>query len=457
MPVHTPASTDTTRTSCPARRAITALVTGLALVTLAALAAPATTQAQELFLRNAQIVDPSTRTVRNGSILIQDGRIAGFPAAAPAGFGGETMDLGGKWVIPALTDMHTHSFGNAAATGAPQFFGTAGTAQAALQAGVARFLDLFSPEDAILGLRNRQRTDGLPGAEILAAGPCLTATSGHCSEYGVPTRLVNTPEEARQQVAELAAKKPDVVKVVYDHQSYGGRRMPTIDKATLAAVVATAKEHGLKTVVHVGTWDDLRDAAAVGAAAATHTPWPDPVPEGLAAELEASGIMLIPTLAVQGDYSRYVEDPALLDSPLLNQVAATPLVDGYRVAPADTSRLGRWIGWQRDIAPGNLRSAGTLFRAGVPMLTGTDAGNPAVFQGYSVHREMALLVEAGLSAWDALASSTINPGVFFGRNWGIGVGAEASLVVLEASPVVDIRNTERIAAVIHKGKVIPTP
>jgi hypothetical protein len=51
----------------------------------------------------------------------------------------------------------------------------------------------------------------------------------------VPTRLVNTPEEARREVTELAAKKPDVVKVVYDHEVYGGRSLPSIDKATLSA------------------------------------------------------------------------------------------------------------------------------------------------------------------------------------------------------------------------------
>src|SRR5262245_55244991 len=206
------------------------------LALIVVLAAPVPLAAQDLYIRNARILDPAGRTETSGNILIRGGLIAGFPKSKPAGFTGSELDAGGRYVIPALTDMHTHSYGNAGAAGPPEFLGTAGVARVDLQAGVARFLDLFSPEDSILALRNRQRAGNVPGAEILAAGPCLTATKGHCSEYGVPTRLVNTPEEARREVTELAAKKPDVVKVVYDHEVYGGRSMPSIDKATLQAV-----------------------------------------------------------------------------------------------------------------------------------------------------------------------------------------------------------------------------
>ena len=94
-----------------------------------------------------------------------------------------------------------------------------------------------------------------------------------------------------------------MVKVVYDHQTYGGRSMPTIDRATLDAVVATARSNGLKTVVHVGTWADMRDAVLAGAAAVTHTPLGMP-PADLAALMVQRGTLHIRTLAVQGDYSR---------------------------------------------------------------------------------------------------------------------------------------------------------
>ena len=426
------------------------------LTLIALLAAPVSLAGQDLYIRNARILDPAAKTEIGGNILIQGGLIAGFPKQKPASFTGTELDAGGRYVIPALTDMHTHSYGNAGAAGPPQFLGTAGVARVDLQAGVARFLDLFSPEDSILALRDRQRAGQVPGAEILAAGPCLTATRGHCSEYGVPTRIVDSPEDARREVSAVAAKKPDVVKVVYDHEVYGGRSLPSIDKATLAAVVATAREHGLKTVVHVGNWQDVRDAVEAGAAAVTHTPSPAEIPAGLPALMATRGTYHIPTLAVQGDWARYVDQPALLDSPLLASVATPQLLEGYRKAPPDTGRMARWLAWQRQIGPGNLKSVGELHRAGVPMLTGTDGGNPAIFQGYSVHRELALLVEAGLSPWEALAASTVNAGRFFGRKWGMTAGSEATLLVLDKSPIENIRNSETIFRIINRGVTVNT-
>jgi imidazolonepropionase-like amidohydrolase len=71
-----------------------------------------------------------------------------------------------------------------------------------------------------------------------------------------------------------------------------------------------------------------------------------------------------------------------------------------------------------------------------------------------VHRELRLLQEAGLSAWDALATTTINAGRLLGKKWGVETGDEATLIVLDASPVADMRNTERLHAVIHRGVVV---
>lgn len=88
------------------------------------------------------------------------------------------------------------------------------------------------------------------------------------------------------------------------------------------------------------------------------------------------------------------------------------------------------------------------------MLVGTDAGNPGTFQGYSVHRELIRLVQAGLSPWEALAAATTDAGVFLERKFGVQAGDAANLVVLEASPIDDIANTQRIAIVVARGKVV---
>ena len=83
------------------------------------------------------------------------------------------------------------------------------------------------------------------------------------------------------------------------------------------------------------------------------------------------------------------------------------------------------------------------------MLTGTDGGNFGVFQGYSVHRELELLAEAGVSPWAALRAATTDAARFLDRRWGVEPGDEATLLVLEASPVEAIANTKRVHTVIR--------
>ena len=336
----------------------------------------------------------------------------------------------------------------------PQLLGPQGTANAALYNGVAFVLDLFSPEDVILGFRDGQRTNGPRGATLFAAGPCLTATSGHCSEYGVPTRIVDTPEDARREVADLAGKAPDVVKIVYDHASYGGRSMPTVDLATLTAVLETARQHGLRTVVHVGTWEDVREAVLAGADAVTHTPGPQPPPSDLGALMVESGTYHIPTLAVQSEFARMADDPGLLDDPLLTEAVPRALRDAYREFDPSQSAFQTWLEYQRILTQPGSEAVKSLADAGVPMLAGTDGGNPGVFQGYSVHRELELLEAAGLSPWSVLRSATANAASFLGHRWGVEPGDEATLVVLDASPLESIANTKRIHAVIQAGVVV---
>ena len=407
--------------------------------------------AQDLYITNARVLDVRARTEDARNVLIQGGVIVGFPASRPRDYKGPVFDAGGRWVMPALSDMHTHSVGNFMPPGGFQMMGPESVARTALYAGVARYLDLFSPEDAIFAARASRAAATTPGADIFAAGPCLTATKGHCSEYGVPTRIVDTPADANREVTALAQKKPDVVKVVYDHRTYGTRSMPTIDRATLEAVVSTARANGLKTIVHVGTWDDVRHSVMAGVTAVTHTPVGLP-PADMAELMVKQGTFHIPTLAVQSDYSRFADDPSLLDSPLLLSTVGAKTVALFK-QPAAAAMQG-WLQYQRGQRATDASAVKTLAAAGVPMVTGTDGGNPAVFQGYSVHRELRLLQEAGLTAWEALATTTINAGRLLGRKWGIDTGDEATLIVLDGSPLVEMRNTERLHAVIHRGVVI---
>jgi imidazolonepropionase-like amidohydrolase len=413
------------------------------------LAGVSTGIAQDLFITNAQIVDPSAREIRAGTLLIVDGVIVGSPEAPPSNFTGETIDLAGKWVIPGLNDLHTHSYGNMAPGGAMDGPGTAVVARRMLYAGVTGFLDLFGSEQQLLRLREQQRSGAIDGADIFASLSCLTATEGHCTEYGVPTRTMDSPDEARQVVSDLAERAPDVVKIVYAPTG----RMPSIDEETLSAAVATATAHGIKTVIHVNTWQDVRDAMEAGASAVTHVPSQAPIPTDLARLMAERDMFSIPTLSVQTDFPNFVEDPSVLAHPLAAALTTQAIRDAYRgeaVIARVESRRERAATQDANI----WTSIKTMSDAGVKMLTGTDAGNWGTIQGYSVHRELLLFVEAGLTTWEALAASTTQAGRFLGRSFGVNAGDEANFVVLDASPIADVRNTLRIAMVIHHGTVV---
>ena len=410
-----------------------------------------TASAQDLLLKNGRIVDPATRTIISGAIVIRGGTIASILPEAPATFDGRTVDLSGKWVIPGLNDMHVHSFGNIGPGNQMQLLGTADVARVMLYSGVTGFLDLFMAEDQILDTRDRQRRDGLLGADIYCAGPIITCPGGHGTEYGIPTRTVKNAAEAEREIDALARKHPDVVKIVYDHAF---TMMPSMDRPTMEAAIRTASKHGLKTVIHIGTWTDAREAIEAGASCITHIYLDQEIPDDLVTLMRERGIYEIPTMTVENDFVNLMRDRSLLQSPLLTAVASPELIASYGDTARLDSRMKHWYGIQAKGETNLYRSLKKMIDGGVKVLAGTDAGNPGTFQGYSLHRELRLLVKGGMSSWDALGAATTRAGEFLGRNFGIAPGAVANLVVLDASPIDDIANTEKIAMVIYHGAVV---
>jgi imidazolonepropionase-like amidohydrolase len=412
-----------------------------------------TVHAQNLVIKNAKVLDPRTQTVATRTLWIRDGNIV----AADRGWFRknkvEVIDAGGRWLIPGLVDMHVHSFGNLAPGWVPSKGTTPQTvADQVVKVGVTAFLDLFNDEDYMFGLRSKQRAGETGGAEIMAAGPCFTATKGHCSEYGVPTRLINTPEEARQQLAQLLPKKPDVVKVVYDHHDYGANTLPTIDYATLAALLQAAREAGVKTIVHMGTWQDVRDAVKAGASAVTHIP-AGLAPDDIGPLLAANKVRLIPTFSVHLEGAYFFDHPEVVDSWAFRTAVTQDTYDSYKNMKRDEYMTGRAAS-ERTHKVVALESIRRLHQAGVVFVAGTDAGNVFALQGFSMHRELEYFVEAGLTPWEALAAATTSAGDFIGRKFGVQEGDVASFVILDHSPLEKISNTQDVWRVVVRGRAL---
>jgi imidazolonepropionase-like amidohydrolase len=427
------------------------LLAGLLLFPIGSPAQPKS-DSTSLLPTDARLVDPATQTVERGALRIDGERIADVSDRAPAEFNGRVFDLDGKWVLPGLVDAHVHSWGNAGpAFRQRQMLQTTGTAKMMLYSGVTAFLDLFSPEDYIFDLRNEQRSEGFLGADIYAAGLILTCPDGHGTEYGVPTRTVTSPDDARHTVDSLAARAPDVVKLAY--HPYRTDRYPSMDRPTMKALLDEAHRHDLTTVVHVESWAGTHETIAAGADAITHTP-PAPLPDSTLAAMQEQGTAWIPTLAVHTELSRGLRHPSRLDDDLLRAVADSALLAAYRDTSGLPGGIRSWIDRQAEHRAPRLDAVQKGAEAGIPILAGTDAGNPGVFQGYSLHRELVLLTQAGLSTWEALAAATTAPGRFLDAPFGLQPGDRANLLVLNASPIEDIRHTQSVHRVIDHGQIV---
>jgi imidazolonepropionase-like amidohydrolase len=410
--------------------------------------------AADLLLRDVHILDPAHAREFQGSVLVQAGVIQTvYPGELPADVTATTvLDLHGKWLLPGLHDLHVHGWGNQApieGEAADQDLGLDGTARRMLYAGVTALLDLGSAEDATLALRDRQRRGDVPGAEIHCAGPVWLQLP-HKSKGMHFARVVTGPADARRQVAEFAKKHSDVLKIIYDHS---GTR-PGMDRRTLQALVHTAKRHGLPVVVHISTWQDLREATEAGATAVTHLDDAGPIPPELVALLKSRKTVEIPTLGVQMGLGDLVHQPALLDDPLFIAETTPVLRASYR-DPEQFGRKGRfWLKWQTGSRPLYLESVKRLFAAGVTVLPGADSGNIGVVQGWSTHRELQLFAEAGVPPWQVLAAATVQAGAFLGRKVGMQPADIADFLVLRANPLQDMGNTRAIDAVIQRGRVV---
>ena len=339
--------------------------------------------AASLLLANAHVVDPAVQQEYVGYVLIQDARVVDVLKTRPADYHGEEIDLTGKYLIPGLVDAHVHSEGNRAPIGAPnEDFGPEETARRMLYAGVTAYLDLGLDADTIFNARQKRQEGALLGADIYAAGPVFIGIGRRGNHGGA--LVVLTVDEARSALDRLAVKRPDVIKLIFDWAR--GRR--TMSAEVMRALIEHARELGLKTVVHIGTWENARLAAEVGPTVITHLDDNAEIPTSVAQLMAAKRIFSIPTMAVQQDFLNILEDHRILDSTLLRGVASESVIESYRKLDPVTYADCPTCQWQREGRKYYGVSLHRLLSAGVRIVAGSDTGNLGTFQGFSLHREL---------------------------------------------------------------------
>jgi imidazolonepropionase-like amidohydrolase len=339
----------------------------------------------------------------------------------------------GHTLLPGLVDAHVHTF-------------DPGTLAQALAFGVVLQLDMFTSPELLRNWREEQRSTGAPGrADILGPGYLATAPGGHGTQFGFPVPTVGSADDVASWLAARMEEGADYIKIVLEDGSVHGAEFSNLDDATLRALVSGAQEAGLLAVVHVATLADAERAVAAGADGLVHI-WVDAPPSaGLVAKMAEDRVFVVPTLTVLEGVGGRDGGAALLEEPgfleLLGHGARQSLTSSFVASP-----LWSWETVQASMA--------ALIEGGVPILTGSDAPNPGTTYGASVHRELELLVEAGLPPLDALRSATSVPAGSFGLDdrGRIVPGLRADLLLVAGDPTRDIRATRQIVGVWKAGE-----
>lgn len=178
--------------------------------------------------------------------------------------------------------------------------------------------------------------------------------------------------------------------------------------------------------------------------------------EAIFQELKKNHTWQCPTLTVLRSIA-YSDDPSFTDDPRLKFIPRD-IVSSWnpKADPFLKDKTAEDWALSKKVFSKELELVGAMSRAGVDILAGTDTLNPYCLPGFSLHDELVLLVQSGLTPMQALQAATLNPARFLGREKDLGTvapGKLADLVLLDANPLDDIGNTRKISAVVFRGQL----
>ncbi len=436
--------------------------------------APAGTAPAPVALVGATLVDGTgAAPVPDAVVVARDGKIAcaGTRAACPVLPGVDTMSVRGRWIIPGLIDAHVHFSQTGWVDGRPDALDLRvrypyDRTVADLEAHPETFFRSYvcSGVTAVFDvggyawtweLRRRAEQD-LTAPHVAAAGPLLS-TVDHWINLPDSKQILVVPDDsvARAAVRAHVARGTDAVKIWYIVR-------PGADTTALKAVVRTIAEEthrlGVRLIVHAtGLWE-AKDALRAGADVLVHGVMDRPVDDEFIALARDRHVIYIPTLTVFDGYRqvavRHFEPHyplGCVDPATLAKARATDsLPPPANVAPDFVERQRTRAAQSLSQGEANLAA---VFRAGITVAAGTDAGNPLTLHGPSLYWELQAERDAGLTPMQVLVSATKNGALAMGRT-DIGTleaGKLADLVVLGADPVADIGNVREVRYVMRGG------
>jgi imidazolonepropionase-like amidohydrolase len=432
-------------------------------------------------IEHVSVVDVvQARTIPDMTVVVDGQRIVAVQPASRIAFADSVVriDGAGKYLIPGLWDMHVHAlWESTAGVMLPLFVAN----------GVTGVRDMWGDLAVSAQLRSAADSEHAVEPRWVVAGNLVDGPHPWWPESVV----VADPERGRRVVDSLAAAGAAFIKVY-----------SLLDPETYRAILARARELGLPAAGHVPFSVTAREASELGQVSFEHlfgvmegcsgadesirrdrADWlaargagqkdfPNPFfdvgiyrrvldsfDEGtctaLLQELAERGTWQVPTL-VANRFDAYLADTAAASDPRLAYLPASMTEPWLQAETAQRDQSEAERDLRLDYFRKQLEVVGLMAKLGVPILAGTDTPNPFTLPGFSLHDELGLLVEAGLSPAQALRSATYDPAVFLGATDSLGTvepGKLADLVLLDADPLEDIANTTRIDAVFANGRL----
>ncbi len=385
------------------------------------------------------------------------------------------MDVTGLYIVPGLIDPHVHFFQSAGLYTRPDIIDLRDTRpyeddaqqireslddtfRRYLASGVTSVVDVGGP---LWNFEVRERANGaLLAPRVAASGPLISTVDRPQLDLGDPPIIrAEDPDHARALVREQLDAGTDFIKIWF---ILPASKDPYENIDVIRATIDEAHAGGVRVFVHATELETARVALTEGADVLVHSVVDEPVDEPFVQLLVDEGALLTTTMVVFEGYAEVLGqgvnlmdvelrygDPTVMRS--WGEMAAV----GPDVMPPDktAARVER-LGQRMPTALANLT---TLWEAGVVVSAGTDAGNIGTLHGPSIHRELQLMVEAGLTPEQVLTAVTRNAALVFAEDPRVGTlepGKRADLLVLEADPLADVAHLQQLRYVVKGGAVL---
>ena len=422
-----------------------------------------------IVLIGARLIDGAQRPpVENAVLVIEGDKLTNVGPADSVKYPGDAqvIDCHGQTIIPGLISDHSHLGLVDGITIKPENYNRQNIQRQLRQYeayGVTTVMALGLNGDLFYKLREEQHSGQSTGADIFGADRGIGAPHTAPPMTLIPVGQdqiyrASSPEEAKAAVREMAARHPDLIKVWLDDQLGAD---PKMKPEVYQAAIEEAHALGLRVACHIYYLEDAKGVLRAGADIIAHGVRDKPVDKEFIHEMKARSAWYIPTINLNESSYIYAEQPEWTKESFFQNALQPALRDqlGNPTYLQKAQRNPRVPIFKKAVAI-NKENLKKLYDAGVKVGFGTDSGAiPLRIPGFAEHRELQLMVESGLSPLQALECATARAAALLGlTDRGLlEPGKLADFVVLTANPLDDISNTEKIAAVWHRGKKVSGP